>query len=109
MITGTEYLLRGRVVTVTRQWNGKSNPDLPRLRERLPLVRTGRTAPRTVMVQFPDGTRQVRPFRGLRALPKPQAPSWTQPELDPGACAHEPTPGPDERPVCTVAVAGGLL
>lgn len=65
MITGSEYLLRGQPVTVVCQWHGKSDPDLPRLQALLPLVSTGKTAPRNVAIEGPDGW-QVRPFRGLK-------------------------------------------
>lgn len=66
MITGSEYLLRGRTVRVVTAWNGKRDPDLARLQALLPLVRTRPNGPRNVMIQLPDGSRQVRPFRGLR-------------------------------------------
>jgi hypothetical protein len=31
----------------------------------MPLVRLKAHGPRNVEIEFPDGTRQVRPFRGL--------------------------------------------
>jgi len=71
MITGHRYLLRGQIVTVLVAWNGKHNPDQKRLETANPLLRTGKTAPRNVMIRFPDGAVAVRPFRGLRRLPDP--------------------------------------
>jgi hypothetical protein len=47
-ITGRSYLERGRPVTVLVRWNGRG--------------------PRNVLIQREDGTRVVRPFRGLRVL-----------------------------------------
>lgn len=71
MITGSEYLLRGRAVTVTCQWNGTKNPDLPRLQALLPLVSTRKNAPRNVAYADPQtGAIVVRPFRGLRTTSK---------------------------------------
>lgn len=68
MITGSTYLLRGQAVTVACQWNGSRDPDLPRLQALLPLVRLKATAPRNVMIRFPDGSTTIRPFRGLHAI-----------------------------------------
>lgn len=66
MITGRAYLLRGQPVTVLAQWRQpRPGPDQPLL----PLVRTGPSTPRNVLIQYPDGTRVVRPFRGLRRPP----------------------------------------
>lgn len=47
-ITGTRYLERGKVVTVLIRWNGKG--------------------PRNVLVEREDGSRVIRPFRGLRKI-----------------------------------------
>lgn len=67
MITGSPYVLRGQRVTVLAEWNGRRNPDLARLQALMPHVRiSARVAPRNVLIQLPDGTVQVRPFRGLR-------------------------------------------
>lgn len=52
MIEGRTYLERGRPVTVLVQW------------------RRGRPAgPRNVLIQREDGSKVVRPFRGLRKVP----------------------------------------
>jgi hypothetical protein len=67
VITGRRYLLRGEQVTVLTQW-ATARPD-PALAAALPLVRTASTAPRNVLIQYPDGRTQVRPFRGLRRIP----------------------------------------
>jgi acetyl esterase len=45
-IVGRTYYERGQPVVVLVQWNGKG--------------------PRNVMIERADGTRTVRPFRGLR-------------------------------------------
>jgi hypothetical protein len=68
VITGRRYLLRGEQVTVLIAWNAARSPDQARLDALHPLVRTGRTAPRNVMIRLPDGTVTVRPFRGLRRI-----------------------------------------
>jgi hypothetical protein len=65
VITGSRYVLRGQPVTATCAFNARRNPDLPRLRALMPLVRLKAHGPRNVEIEFPDGTRQVRPFRGL--------------------------------------------
>ncbi len=68
MITGHSYLLRGQSVTVLIQWaTTRPGPNEPVL----PHVRTGRTAPRNVLIRHPDGTQTIRPFRGLRRPPTP--------------------------------------
>lgn len=59
MITGRTYLDHGRPVVVLAQW--AHSTGIP-----VPGVLTARTAPRNVLVQREDGTRTVRPFRGLR-------------------------------------------
>lgn len=64
MITGRRYLLRGQVVTILTQWaTPRPGPDTAAA---LPLVRLPRTAPRNVLIRYPDDTVTVRPFRGLR-------------------------------------------
>lgn len=68
MITGGEYTLRGETVTVLAQWNGAKPP--PVADPRLIHLRTGRTAPRNVLIQYADGRLEVRPFRGLRRTPE---------------------------------------
>lgn len=45
---GNRYLLHGQTVVVITQWRGRG--------------------PMNVLVEFPDGRRVVRPFRGLRRL-----------------------------------------
>jgi len=107
VITGSDYLLRGEVVTVTAAWNGTRNPDLPRLQALLPLVRLKPTAPRNVRIEDPQ-TRQctIRPFRGLRRIPEPE-PTWEQPVL--GECGDGYGCQPPVRRVETVTVAGGVL
>lgn len=105
MITGSDYLLRGEVVTVTAAWNGTRNPDLPRLQAVLPLVRLKATAPRNVRIEDPlTGEWTIRPFRGLRRIPEPE-PVWEQPTL--GDCGDGYAP--PARRVETVTVAGGVL
>jgi hypothetical protein len=60
-IAGRQYLLHGRLVTVTEAWNGTQR-DLP---SPLPRLRTKRHSPRNVQVLLPDGTLTIRRFRGL--------------------------------------------
>lgn len=69
VITGSTYLERGVPVIVVVAWNGTCNPDLPRLRELLPLVVTRPSGPRNVLIRRADGSLAVRGFRGLRKPP----------------------------------------
>lgn len=65
-IAGTTYLDRGEPVLVEVAWRTvrRSDPPPP-----LPLLnRAPAGGPRNVLVRRPDGTRQVRPFRGLRRV-----------------------------------------
>lgn len=107
MITGSDYLLRGEVVTVTTAWNARRNPDLPRLQALLPLVCLKPTAPRNVRIEDPQTAEcTIRPFRGLRRIPEPE-PVWEQPVL--GDCGDGYGWQPPVRRVETVTVAGGVL
>jgi hypothetical protein len=47
-VIGTKYLERGQPVVVLVRWNGKG--------------------PRNVLIERADGTKVVRPFRGLRKI-----------------------------------------
>jgi len=107
VITGSDYLLRGEVVTVTAAWNGTRNPELPRPQALLPLVRLKATSPRNVRIEDPQ-TRQctIRPFRGLRRIPEPE-PAWEQPVL--GECGDGYGWQSAARRVETVPIAGGVL
>ncbi len=51
MIVGRTYLLAGEPVVIVTQWR----------------LGHGKVKPRNVTIQRADGTRDVRPFRGLRA------------------------------------------
>ena len=51
-MVGRTYLERGQPVTVLTRW------------------RPGSGGPRNVLIQRADGTRTVRPFRGLRRPPQ---------------------------------------
>lgn len=62
MIAGTSYLLRGQPVTAFAAWRQQRKTE----RLDLPLVHTKPTTPRNVLIEQADGSRQVRPFRGLR-------------------------------------------
>lgn len=55
-MSGRVYLERGRPVTVLIQWGLKSKGET-------------HGGPRNVLVEREDGTRVVRPFRGLRRAP----------------------------------------
>jgi len=48
-MVGRTYLLRGIPVVVLAKWLGNS-------------------CPRNVLIQYPDGSKTVRPFRGLRRI-----------------------------------------
>jgi len=97
----SEYLLRGELVSVPVRWNGKANPDLPRLQAALPLVRLKPHGPRNALVAWPDGRVAVRPFRGLRRLP------GSEPVA--GDCGDGYGWQPPARPVDTVQPVGGVL
>ncbi|RKR92834.1 hypothetical protein BDK92_7316 [Micromonospora pisi] len=63
MIPGTTYLLRGEPVVAIVAWRQQRKTErMPRV----PHLDLKPTTPRNVMVQLPDGTCVVRPFRGLR-------------------------------------------
>lgn len=62
-IVGRVYLEHGTPVTVIVQW--RQQPKVERLN--LPgLEALKTTSPRNVLIERADGTRVVRPFRGLR-------------------------------------------
>jgi acetyl esterase len=69
-VTGRTYLERGQPVVVLRRWGGTSAPRWAGI----PLVqlprsdgkRHTRSGPHNVLIQRADGSRVVRPFRGLR-------------------------------------------
>ncbi|MEU8378304.1 hypothetical protein [Streptosporangium sp. NPDC048865] len=64
---GRTYLEAGQLVVVEIQpYEKRSDRPTP-----LPLVRVGSYAPRNVLIRRQDGTRVVRPFRGLRRPPTP--------------------------------------
>lgn len=46
-MVGSTYLLRGQTVVVLARWRGNG-------------------CPKNVLLQLPDGSKTVRPFRGLR-------------------------------------------
>jgi hypothetical protein len=53
-ITNRTYLLRGVPVVVLAKWR------------HVPIPKGVKGPPRNVLVEFPDSTRVVRPFLGLR-------------------------------------------
>lgn len=59
-IVGHVYLERGQPVTVLIQWSAAGVP--------FPGVTTRPNAPRNVCIERADGSRVVRPFRGLRRI-----------------------------------------
>jgi hypothetical protein len=61
-IVGGTYFLRGEPVTVLVAWRQQPKAE----RFSLPLVSTKATTPRNVLLEHADGSRSVRPFRGLR-------------------------------------------
>jgi hypothetical protein len=71
VITGSTYLENGVPVVVLCQWNGRHPPAPPVPAGwiwDLPLIAARQCGPRTVLVRRPDGSRVIRPFRGLRAV-----------------------------------------
>lgn len=63
-IVGRTYLERGEPVRVLTQW--RQIPKVERLD--LPGLELGAVTPRNVLIERADGTRVVRPFRGLRKV-----------------------------------------
>lgn len=53
-IVGRTYLLAGEPVTILIQWGLKKDGYPPN------------SCPKNVMIEFADGSRTIRPFRGLR-------------------------------------------
>jgi hypothetical protein len=71
VITGTRYLENGAPVLVLCQWNGRrpARPPVPAgWIWDMPLIEARQCGPRTVLIERPDGSRVIRPFRGLRAI-----------------------------------------
>lgn len=58
-ITGRTYLERGKPVTVETQWAVTAKPAPGQ-----------KHAPRNVLIRRENGTRAVRPLRGLRRIPE---------------------------------------
>jgi len=56
---GHTYLLHGSRVTVLAPWNAAGRGTWPSAK-----------VPRNVLIEYADGRREVRPFRGLRRLPR---------------------------------------
>jgi hypothetical protein len=69
-ITGRTYLERGRPIVVLVRWGDiKADPE-PAVGSIQLLVTTKPYAPKNVLIEREDGTRAVRPFRGLRTVKK---------------------------------------
>jgi acetyl esterase len=66
-VTGRRYLERGRPVTVLVAWRRGRGDQ--RLDWKLRCWRTSTSGPRNVLIEREDGSRVVRPFRGLRVMP----------------------------------------
>jgi hypothetical protein len=71
--TGRTYLLRGQRVTVLIAWSAKRHPEHTTAPPWLRL-NTRPTAPRNVLIRYPDGTITIRPMRRLRRPPDTPAP-----------------------------------
>ncbi len=61
-IVGRTYLERGEPVVVLVQWAQVKRAEL--ITQPSPAIKT--TTPRNVLIERADGSRVVRPFRGLR-------------------------------------------
>lgn len=61
MITGRIYYDHGEPVTILAQWSRS-----PAAAGFMDWLRPPRSAPRNVLIGRADGSRTVRPFRGLR-------------------------------------------
>lgn len=86
-IVGRVYLERGQPVTVLTAW--KQIPKAERLNlHGLEALKTA--TPRNVLIERANGTRVVRPFRGLRKV-SPVAPAV--PEASPPVLAGTRQPG----------------
>jgi hypothetical protein len=66
-MVGRRYLERGQPVTVLARWAHRpATEDAGIIWHRPPR----KNAPRNVLIERADGTRTVRPFRGLRKAPQ---------------------------------------
>ncbi len=66
MIEGKTYLERGRPVVVRVQWGHRARALARRVEANGDIVLKHVSAPRNVLIEREDGSRVVRPFRGLR-------------------------------------------
>lgn len=77
---GRTYLERGRPVTLLQRWGPairegeRTGPRVLGTPSGLAIPTHG-TGPRNVLIERADGTRVVRPFRGLRRPPEPAQPA----------------------------------
>ena len=67
-ITGSVYLERGQPVTVLIRWANTTRPGAAD--PGMIWLRPPKRAPRNVLMRGADGSRTVRPFRGLRKIRK---------------------------------------
>jgi hypothetical protein len=74
-VTGRTYYENGQPVVVLVRWGGQmsQNEPAPAFID-VTAIRI-RTGPRNVLIQRSNGTRVVRPFRGLRRTPPDDFPA----------------------------------
>jgi hypothetical protein len=68
-VTGRTYYENGQPVVVLVRWGGQISQNEPATGFIDAAAIRIRTGPRNVLVQRADGTKVVRPFRGLRRTP----------------------------------------
>ena len=70
-VTGRTYYENGLPVMVLVRWGGQMSQNEPAPAAAIRI----RTGPRNVLIQRSDGTKVVRPFRGLRRTPPDDFPA----------------------------------
>jgi hypothetical protein len=73
--TGRTYFENGQPVVVLVRWGGQKSPTEPAPALIDAAAIRIRTGPRNVLIQRADGTKVVRPFRGLRRTPPDDFPA----------------------------------
>jgi hypothetical protein len=74
-IIGRTYYENGQPVVVLVRWGGQMSQNEPAPAFIDAAAIKTRTGPRNVLIQRADGTKVVRPFRGLRRTPPDDFPA----------------------------------